>query len=75
MELWSELAPNREEKRKVEVWADGRIGYADSGCEHGGTRLGDGPLPSFDEIAADPEFEPHVISASEFQDCWTRNVR
>ena len=75
VELWSELDPARNEVRKVEIWADGRVGYASARSEHGGTRLGEIALPTFEEIAADPEFDPQIVTASEFEDCWARNVR
>ena len=74
VDLWSELDVDRDETRKVEIWADGRVGYASADHECCGTRLGEGPLPSFDEIAANPEFEPEVITQSQFEDCWAANV-
>lgn len=75
VELWSELNEDRKEVRKVEIWADGRVGYASRDEETGGTRLGEGPLPSLSEIAADTEFRPQVITSSEFEECWRANVR
>lgn len=74
IELWSEVDARREEIRKVELWADGRVGYAFGEVEAGGTRLGDGPIPSLDKIAADPEFEPQAVSQSDFEECWATHV-
>jgi hypothetical protein len=57
-DLWSELNANREEMRKVEIWADGRVGYASLDGEVGGTRLGEGSVPPLREIAADAQSDP-----------------
>lgn len=68
--LYSELDDARWEVRKVEVFPDGRMGYAGSNSAFGGTRLGKVPVPSLAEIAADPEFAPAVISRAEFEAIW-----
>jgi hypothetical protein len=75
VELWSELDDQRFEIRKVEVWQDGRVGFASRERESGGTTLGTAPTPLLAEIAADPEFEPEQISELEFEKCWRGNVR
>jgi hypothetical protein len=75
MELWSELDADRNEVRKIEIWADGRVGYAYGGVEVGGSRLGESPVPQLDIIAGDPQFEPEAISQSDFEKLWTANVR
>ncbi|MBR1158187.1 DUF6881 domain-containing protein [Bradyrhizobium elkanii] len=68
--IYSELDHKHWELRKVEISPDGRIGYADAEVEVGDTGLGQMPLPSVEEIAADPEFEPEVISKAEFEKIW-----
>lgn len=68
--LYSELNSGLWEVRKVEVYADGRIDFADREERSGSTKLGIEPLPSLEEIAADPEFEPAAISAAEFESVW-----
>ena len=75
VELWSELDQNREEVRKVEIWADGRVGYASRDREAGETRLGERAVPPLNEIAADAQFYPKTITRSEFEECWAANVR
>lgn len=73
--LYSELDSERRETRKVEIWADGRVGYAssaDGGIETVDTRLGELPVPLLEEIAKDPEFEPLEISRQEFEQVWSR---
>lgn len=68
--LYSELDGQRWEVRKVEAFADGRMGYADKACNAEGTGLGEEPIPELEDIAADPQFEPSMISAVEFGKVW-----
>lgn len=70
--LFSELDDERWEKRKVEVYADGRMGYASGEERVGNTGLGKVPVPSLDEIASDPEFDPSEISQMEFERIWVK---
>lgn len=74
-ELWSEFNADREEVRKVEIWEDGRVGYATLNEEAGGTRLGACAVPPLKEIAADAQFRPQAVTRSEFEECWRANVR
>lgn len=75
VELWSELDAARDETRKVEIWADGRVGYASAESVSGGTILGECPVPPMEEIAADPQFQPEIISRLAFEECWSVHVR
>lgn len=68
--LYSELDAARWEVRKVEVFPDGRMGYAASNSAFGGSGLSKEPIPSLAEIAADPQFDPIVISRTEFEAVW-----
>jgi hypothetical protein len=68
--LYSELDPERWEKRKVGVFADGHCGYASPTESVGSTRLGLDPVPSLAEIASDPQFEPVEITRREFEEAW-----
>jgi hypothetical protein len=68
-ELFSELGPDRYEVRKVEAFSDGRLQYADSQEEIGGTMLGVVPVPPLEEIV-DEEFTPRQITANEFEAMW-----
>ena len=69
-EMWSELDDERSEIRKVEVWSDGRVGYAVGSEEVGGTRLSISPIPSVEDISAQLPFEPIEISEAEFEARW-----
>ena len=68
--IYSELDHERWELRKVEIFPDGRMLYADPDVEFEETGLGTMPLPSLEKIAANPKFEPEVISKAEFEKVW-----
>ena len=51
---YSELNDLRWETRKVEIFADGRFGFAGPNEASEDTGLGLAPVPSLHEIAADP---------------------
>ena len=68
--LYSELDGDHWEVRKIEIFADERMGYASSSVSVGSTRLGEEPLPSLQQIASDPQFEPAAITQSEFDAIW-----
>ena len=72
--LYSELTDDMWEVRKVEVYADGRADLADSERESGNTRLGTEPYAELVEIAADPQFEPAIISIDEFETVWKQAI-
>lgn len=73
VEFYSELDAANWEKRKVEVFPDGHMGYASSASSsNDGTRLAIVALPPISEIARQIEFEAKSISADEFEAVWKR---
>ena len=70
--IYSEIDNQSYERRKVEIYADGRKGFADSSEEAGGTALGSMPVPPLAEIAAQPEFQPKEIAEEDFQKVWMK---
>ncbi len=70
--LYSEIDANGWERRKVEVFADGKTGYADSMSNSLSTKLSLIRVPSIDEIAMDQQFSPSEISGQEFEEAWRR---
>lgn len=64
-----------EERRKVEVWRDGRRGAASAYLEFGGSSPSVRPLPSLIEINADPQFAGEAITAERFQTEWQAALR
>ena len=71
--LYSELDEGMWEIRKVEVFPDGRVGFASSteATPSTNTRLSIEPLPALDEIASDSQFQPVEISKDEFEAVWS----
>jgi hypothetical protein len=65
-----ELDDQRWTVRTVEVYRDGRRGYAKEGMSVGGTELSEVPISSMEEIAADSQFEPSIITSDEFEKEW-----
>jgi len=70
IEFWSELDTQRFETRKLEIFMDGHIQYADAEGASGETELGQAPLPSIEEINKQPVFEAEEISKEKFETVW-----
>jgi hypothetical protein len=68
--LYLELDADRWEIRKVEIYSDGRIEFADEHEETGDLSLAEVPVPPFEKLEADPQYEPELISADEFERVW-----
>jgi hypothetical protein len=73
--LCSELDDARWETRKVEIYADGRMMFADALRGSGSTELSVEPLPTEEEIAADVQFEIVPYSKAEFESAWAEATR
>ena len=69
---YSELDSDRQEIRKVELFANGTRGFADGNEERGGTFLGSLPVPALADLAGDPAFEAKEIAVEEFQRQWLK---
>jgi hypothetical protein len=74
VEVFSEVGDDGYEIRKVEVFRDGQLEYADEHHEAMGTRLSEVPVGTVEDIAAQSEFRPHVISEQEFEETWARAI-
>jgi hypothetical protein len=70
VEILSEYDESGWEKRKVERFLDGSIGYASTSESAGGTRLSLIQRPSDDEVVAEPEFSVFELSKEEFERVW-----
>lgn len=68
--IYSEIDADQWEHRKVEVFANGRRGFADADEEVGGSRLGLEPWPDLEKLGAEPEFEITEIAGHEFEALW-----
>ncbi len=74
VDSFSELDDQRKEVRKIELFRNGRVGYATGSQEMGGARLGTTPIPEAGEMASDPAFAARAIEAPEFEAVWRRFV-
>jgi len=70
--LLSELDVDRYEIRKVELFGDGRLGFASSEASFGGTELGEGPIPMEGQISQDPQFVVERTDLEEFEALWLK---
>ncbi|WP_369679235.1 DUF6881 domain-containing protein [Burkholderia ubonensis] len=61
-------------RRKVEVYADGSMRYADENHSVVGSVLSIEPLPTPQEIVADSQFEPDEINKHSFEVVWESAV-
>ncbi len=73
--LYSELGKSRGELRKVEVCRDGTLHFADVLHKTDQTALSLELIPSLEETASDPEFNPKAISQAEFEQIWQTATR
>ena len=62
------------ERRKIEVYRDGKVGFADSIREVRGSILSEGIMPTLEETNAQDEFTGKYITESEFEELWSRYV-
>ena len=73
--LVSELGKDRYEVRKIEFFPHGGVGYASENKTKLGTRLGEVPVPSLEEINSDTQFIGKNISIEEFESLWSIYVQ
>ncbi|CCD99653.1 conserved hypothetical protein [Bradyrhizobium sp. STM 3809] len=70
VELWSELDGERFETRKLEIFRNGRIGFASASETTEGTALGEIAVPPLDEIVRDRAFVAEEVSQEAFELRW-----
>ena len=73
IESYHEFDDARWEFRKVEIFRNGNVGYADASTSKG-THLSITRIPPRSEIASDTQFEPCEITKNEFEMMWARAV-
>lgn len=73
--FYSELGDDRYEVRKVQVYRDGRVEWADEDHETDTVGLSEVAVPSFEEIDDQAEFAAEIITADDFDAVWQRAVR
>jgi hypothetical protein len=73
--LYSELDYNRNEIRKVYIFRNGEIAFANENCSSDNIFLSVEPIPSNDEIALDNQFKPENISIDDFEKIWNTAIK
>lgn len=74
-EFYSELDNTRIETRKVEIFKDGKLGYASKTKSTGKTRLSAEPVPTMEELLSQTEFAIKEISKQEFETKWSEAIK
>jgi hypothetical protein len=74
VDIYGELDDAGNEIRVVEVWRDGRMGYASESSSFGGSLPAEKPWPGLDDIQTDPEFDAEEISREEFERLWRQAI-
>lgn len=73
--LYSELDSKRKEIRKVEVYKNGKFGYACENKSVNGTFLSKTEIPSLEDINADVQFVAYEIDKEYFESIWNKIVK
>ncbi|MFE9324143.1 DUF6881 domain-containing protein [Nocardia sp. NPDC052278] len=60
------------ETRRVQVYRDGRMEWADRSNETAAAGVAEIPIAPIEEIAAQPEFAAEEISRDQFERAWSR---
>ena len=68
--LVSEVDVKWYETRKVEIWRNGRMGWAGKNGSSQGTQLSVYPLGTVEEINSDREFSAMEITMEDFERYW-----
>jgi hypothetical protein len=67
--LYSEIVEDRE-TRRVDVFRDGRLGFADEDREAHGSGLAEVPMPRPEDLDGLAEFSAAAIDRAEFERLW-----
>ena len=70
----SEIGADGYGSRKMEFFADGRIGHATETTASGDTELGDQFVPPIEDINAQGEFRGAEFDAAVFEALWRQHV-
>lgn len=68
--ILSEIDTKRTELRKIEIFKDGFVSFADHQTNSKKSILYEIDFPPIDEINANPEFMAILVSKSEFEKYW-----
>jgi hypothetical protein len=74
LKSYHQLDSSDSETRKIEIFKDGSVGWADGDTEVQSTRLARELFPTIEEIAEDADFSPKEITSEEFENAWIKYV-
>lgn len=72
VEIYSEHDDKCWERRKVEIFRDGVMGFASATESSEGTKLSLIQCPPDEEVNSEPEFRVVNITKDEFESLWTK---
>ncbi len=70
--LYHELDDQQRETRRIELFEDGRLQWADQADPDAPTSVSLEPLPALEEIRDQPEFSVSEITGRAFEEVWAR---
>lgn len=70
--VYSEIDDSGTELRKIELYENGKVGYAFDETEVGNTFLADQVIPSVEEINKDSDFFATLITKEYFEKLWLK---
>jgi hypothetical protein len=73
--VYVEVDSELYERRKIELYQDNVVGYADDYQEIGRTGLSDRPLPSFEELKGIIKSPITKISIEQFEEVWKKYTK
>lgn len=72
VEIFSEHDDKGWERRKVELFRDGSMGFASPAESSNGTKLSLIQCPPDEEVNSEPEFRVVDVTKDEFESVWTK---
>ncbi|GAA4531135.1 DUF6881 domain-containing protein [Amycolatopsis samaneae] len=72
VETFGEIGEDGYEIRRVEVYRDGRMDWADAVRETDRVFLAEAPMPPLEEINAQAEFSAATMERADFEAMWER---
>jgi len=73
--FYYELDNFDNEIKKIEIYVDGSVGYADDKFQLNGSIISECKISTFDEIAKQKEFIPENITKEEFYQIYQERVK
>ena len=75
VELYYEVDYSRNELRKVELYANGAVGYASLNSHYNGSFPSKDQIPTIEDINKDNQFSAMKICKNEFEEIWIYAIK